>query len=581
MGTRISSFSNDIIIRKYFNGKTLDQIVIDTGLSKGTVYNMIKRWKDKLGSTGIEEIREFSSIVSKSGLTIPECAEGFRIIKILKELGIGDEYEDGEDSTPVKNLLEEISNETIDWNRGNNSYDPFRFPNHGLAKRKRRNNNTKTKNDFHLFIEDLYITCKKHAIKPSDFIGFIKDLHDFYPFIESGFRSANNNDHDLSLSDDKDDESENIIYFRRASSREFENDIQQNLIKSDMPMKQTHELEGYIEIPFISQVSYYIIQIRDECKELEQYRKSLHSEISTLENKKSTLEKDIRKLTEKNTNILSRLQWYDFLKQDLVDRYNLNLDEEIILFSSIINDFKTFKYNIYDITKEYKQIQSLRKERDKIQAEINLKDPLLQSLLQQVDLQNSQLLVSRQTMKTYVELSMLGFDLKRLKQLHGMIIEIFLANNMSVWNPVTKFIDEIESQYDNKLGFETKIKELKTTLDHLKDEITQYKPNLQNQNQLTASLLYLKNNGVTDEDIISMSKLIASLQHSKTLTNALSQGQNTVNGFKNNITEKNSKIITWDLFGNMLRSSPDIYSEIEKLTIPHNDTELSNNLDQI
>jgi Homeodomain-like domain-containing protein len=61
--------------------KTLDQIVKETGLSKGTVYNIINRWKDNLGSTGIEEIREFASIVNKSGLTIPQCTQGFRIFK--------------------------------------------------------------------------------------------------------------------------------------------------------------------------------------------------------------------------------------------------------------------------------------------------------------------------------------------------------------------------------------------------------------------------------------------------------------------------------------------------------------------
>ncbi len=45
---------------------------------------------------------------------------------------------------------------------------------------------------------------------------------------------------------------------------------------------------------------------------------------------------------------------------------------------------------------------------------------------------------------------------------------------------VTKFLNDIEDQYDNKLGFETKIKELRTTMDKLKDEIPQYKSNLHN-----------------------------------------------------------------------------------------------------
>lgn len=70
MTTRISSYSISIVIQKYCDGKTLDKIAEETNLSKGTVYNLVKRWKDDLGNSGIEEIREFASIVSKSGMTI-------------------------------------------------------------------------------------------------------------------------------------------------------------------------------------------------------------------------------------------------------------------------------------------------------------------------------------------------------------------------------------------------------------------------------------------------------------------------------------------------------------------------------
>ena len=138
----------------------------------------------------------------------------------------------------------------------------------------------------------------------------------------------------------------------------------------------------------------------------------------------------------------------------------MDLDEEIMVFTSTINDFKNYKYNNLDILKEYKQIQSLRKERDRIQNYINLNTPILQDLIKQVDLLNSQLDVSRQTIKLYWELNSMGFEIKRLKQLYNTIIEISLANRLSVSNAVTKFFNDIEDHYDDKLGFETKIKEL-------------------------------------------------------------------------------------------------------------------------
>lgn len=209
--------------------------------------------------------------------------------------------------------------------------------------------------------------------------------------------------------------------------------------------------------------------------------KSLNTEISILENKNSTLENNLRETINKNNNILVHLQWYDFLKQDLSDNYNLNLDEEIKFFSSIVNDFKTFNYNIPDILQEYKQIQSLRIERDLIQSDINLNTPLRLDLHKQIASLNSQLDVSRQTMKIYLELSEMGFDLKKLKQLYYTIVEISLVNHTPLPNAVIKFLNYIEDQYDSKLGFETKIKELSAKKVELEDEIPEYKSNLQIQ----------------------------------------------------------------------------------------------------
>ena len=204
------------------------------------------------------------------------------------------------------------------WNRGKNDNDLIRYPGNDLSKR-RRNNDTKTKSDFHHFVEDIYLSSKKYNIKPSDFIEFIKDLHDFYPSLEREFHSASNRQPALSSFTNTEDGSNNMIYFTRKSSKEYDSNIQRPM-KGNTPVKQTNESGVSIEIPFISEVSYYINQIKLECKELEQHRSSLHYEIYDLENKKSTLENNLRETIDKNNNILSHLGWYDFLKQDLVSK---------------------------------------------------------------------------------------------------------------------------------------------------------------------------------------------------------------------------------------------------------------------
>jgi hypothetical protein len=65
----------------------------------------------------------------------------------------------------------------------------------------------------------------------------------------------------------------------------------------------------------------------------------------------------------------------------------------------------------------------------------------------------------QQTMNIYYQLEDMNLGFKDLKQLRYTILEISKANKISPDKAVTKFLEDIEKEYDNKLGFETKIKE--------------------------------------------------------------------------------------------------------------------------
>ena len=77
------------MIQKRLEGKSVKQIVRETNISKGKVQYMINGWKQKMGSLSVDEITDFASLVKRSDITIEQCAQGFRIIYILKNLGIG------------------------------------------------------------------------------------------------------------------------------------------------------------------------------------------------------------------------------------------------------------------------------------------------------------------------------------------------------------------------------------------------------------------------------------------------------------------------------------------------------------
>jgi hypothetical protein len=203
---------------------------------------------------------------------------------------------------------------------------------------------------------------------------------------------------------------------------------------------------------------------------------------------------------------------------------------------------------------------------------INLNAPLQQSLLKEVDLLNSKLDVSRQTMKICGELNTMGFDLKKLKQLYYTIIEISLANHLPVLDAVTKFLNDIEDQYDSKLGFETKIKELKATMDKLKDEIPNYKLNFQIQCHISGLLSYLIDTGITIQDIVNMSHLVVILQDSNFLAaeTGAKMGSTISDTRSSNNSNKTDKNKCWKLFIDKLRSIKSLDSEIDKLIFLRN-----------
>ncbi len=58
----------------------------------------------------------------------------------------------------------------------------------------------------------------------------------------------------------------------------------------------------------------------------------------------------------------------------------------------------------------------------------------------------------------------MNLGLKEIKQLLNTILEITEANNISPDKAVSKFLKDMEEQYDNKLGFEAKVKEKRDEL---------------------------------------------------------------------------------------------------------------------
>ena len=78
---------------------------------------------------------------------------------------------------------------------------------------------------------------------------------------------------------------------------------------------------------------------------------------------------------------------------------------------------------------------------------------------------------------------------------------------------------------------------------------------------MVPSLLYLMNNGVTNDDIINMSQLLVSFQNISFLTNISSQGRNSASSIGYNNIVTTSKNEAWNVLINIVRSLQNIDSK--------------------
>ena len=135
---------HSIVIKEYLNGTSRDKIAQIAGISSGKTSSIIKDWKNKMDIPNVEEVRNFSIEVKKSGLSIGQCAQGYRMFQLMKHLGIKDDNEN-EDMTENSN-----SNTKINYN------------------------------EFSSFVRSIYQNCKNHGIEPNDIFSWIIDLHQHF-----------------------------------------------------------------------------------------------------------------------------------------------------------------------------------------------------------------------------------------------------------------------------------------------------------------------------------------------------------------------------------------------------------------
>ncbi|MER5176617.1 MAG: hypothetical protein ABJB76_06350 [Candidatus Nitrosocosmicus sp.] len=290
---------NHLVIQGYLNGKSRDQISKETGISTGKVSNVIKEWRHGIDIPNVEELRDFATEVKKSGISVGQCSQGYRMVQLMQNLGVA---EDG-DTADIHDYI--------------------------MADDGGNNGNGKNQLEFSTFVQDMYLNCKNFGIKPAIIFSWIKDLFSCYspPLDNSSFIDRQQQQQqqqiekivgvddkkpaaaagafDLKMINPSTFQVETIEYELRANSKNPDDAItttttnnpnstdkiiKNNIASTINPPKQKSGSQFQIESPFISQLSRHIVQKKKECIELARYNKALEKDTKILELKRKQIE---------------------------------------------------------------------------------------------------------------------------------------------------------------------------------------------------------------------------------------------------------------------------------------------------
>ena len=255
----------------------------------------------------------------------------------------------------------------------------------------------------------------------------------------------------------------------------------------------------------LSKISDYIKQKAEEKKKFEQEKQKLDDQIETLKKEKTVSEGlrnaalDIERMTADD------LKWYSGIRAELRD-YHIPVDD-LSLFVNIIRNIKRYGYDPMEVISEFSNLKNLQyKQRVFTEADTNL-GIRVGTLTRTCNDLEQKINFHRQTLSVYNELEAIGFGLKELKLIWSTINEIAAANNISVHIAVQKFFQEIDEQYDDKLGFESKIENSRDEFNRLNQEVNRLRVASLAHPMLGGALSRLFIRGVREQDIIAAADL--------------------------------------------------------------------------
>jgi hypothetical protein len=254
-----------------------------------------------------------------------------------------------------------------------------------------------------------------------------------------------------------------------------------------------------------SEVKSDIEQKINQKRTLEKQLENLSAQIEELEKQKSDIKEQYDTALKKERMAAASLSWYSDLRVELM-KYHIQVDD-IQLFVQTIRNIQQYDYNVKEVISEFSDLKLLNDKKRALAISVKELEDKAGILGRDCSVLEQLVTSYNQKLSLYNELEAMGLGLKELKLLWHTIREIAEANNIPLDQAPQKFYKDIEEQYDDKLGLELKINELRSEISTVSINLNASRTALLAQPLVASSLQRLFSKGVVEQDIVEFANL--------------------------------------------------------------------------
>ena len=238
--------------------------------------------------------------------------------------------------------------------------------------------------------------------------------------------------------------------------------------------------------------------------------RELKDQISTLKEQKSELEKSLDLVLEQKKQATEEMKSFFDAKQEL-DKHKISITEDIPKLAKTVKGIAEYGYEPKKVLEEFDDIHHLAHKRQALKITTDRMEKNLAKLNQDDYSLRRAINLHSENLSVYNELANIGFGSKELRILLHTILDITNSNGITQWLAVDKFFKDIETQYDAKLGFESKKESLNFEIQILKEEREKTLQILKAQPLLGPIVMGLLQRGLTENHILMVAEIYLSL----------------------------------------------------------------------